>query len=122
MRRTGGKIGRIAKESAMCGRTDVHSRLLFSGAVLLLALNLLESPALAQSGGSSGVIHGTILDESGGALPGVTATLSSPALQVRQIVAVSDGEGNYRFGELPVGVYAIKFELTGFTTFIRNEL
>ena len=52
----------------------------------------------------------------------MSATLTSPAIQVRQIVAVSDGEGNYRFGELPVGVYTITFELAGFTTFIRNEL
>ena len=97
-------------------------RLLCIANALMVTLVGTASPALAQSGGSSGVIHGTIQDESGGALPGVTATLSSPALQVRQVVAVSDAQGGYRFGELPVGVYTIKFELTGFTTFIRSEL
>src|SRR5262249_6978436 len=80
------------------------------------------APARAQSGGSSGVIHGVVTDESGAALPGVTATLTSPALQVRQMTTVSDATGNYRFGELPVGVYSITFELGGFTSFIRNEL
>src|SRR6266566_290290 len=106
----------------MCRRKNVHSRLLCSAGVMMVILGVPASPALAQSGGASGVIHGTIQDESGAALPGVTATLSSPAIQVRQVVTVSDVEGNYRFGELPVGIYTIKFELAGFTTFIRNEL
>ena len=103
-------------------RVSVYGRLLCSAAVLIVNFGAFESTAFAQSGGSSGVIQGTIQDESGAALPGVTATLSSPALQLRQVVVVSDGQGNYRFGELPVGVYAIKFELAGFTTIIRNEL
>ncbi|HJZ78438.1 MAG TPA: carboxypeptidase regulatory-like domain-containing protein [Vicinamibacterales bacterium] len=89
---------------------------------LIVGLVVSGTPAWAQSGGSSGAIHGSITDESGAALPGVIATLSSPALQVRQMTAVSDVTGNYRFGELPVGVYNITFELSGFTTFIRNEL
>src|SRR5262245_8241547 len=106
----------------MCRWTRVHSRLLCGIAAVFLQLGVFESAASAQSGGSSGVIHGTVQDESGAALPGVTATLSSPALQVRQVVVASDVQGNYRFGELPVVVYSIKFELAGFATIIRNEL
>ena len=87
----------------------------------MLAL-FLASPAFAQGSAASGVISGTIKDESGGALPGVTATLTSPALQVRQVVAVSDSEGNYRFGELPVGTFRVMYELQGFTAFIRDDL
>ncbi len=71
---------------------------------------------------SSGTINGTIRDQSGGVLPGVTATLSSPALQVPQIVQVTDTEGNYRFVDLPAGTYTLKFELTGFSTLIREDL
>ena len=105
----------------MCGRRNTHDRLLCTAAAVI-ALAVAAPRALAQSGSASGVIHGTIQDESGAALPGVTATLSSPAIQVRQVVTTSDAEGNYRFGELPVGIYSITFELAGFTTFIRNEL
>jgi Carboxypeptidase regulatory-like domain len=90
--------------------------------LLTLGLVLAGTPAYAQSGGSSGVIHGVVTDESGAALPGVVATLTSPALQVRQMTAVSDPTGNYRFGELPVGVYKVTFDLSGFTTLIRDEL
>ncbi|MBW8865882.1 MAG: TonB-dependent receptor [Acidobacteria bacterium] len=90
--------------------------------VLLLGL-ILHAPApSAQGAAASGVISGTITDESGAALPGVTATLTSPALQVRQVIAVSDPQGNYRFGELPVGTYRITYDLQGFTTFVRDEL
>jgi len=106
----------------MSGRKHVRNRLIAIAALLMFGLIVSNSPASAQSGGSSGVIHGTITDESGAALPGVIATLTSPALQVRQMTATSDGTGNYRFGELPVGVYTVKFDLAGFTTYIRNEL
>lgn len=78
-------------------------------------------PALAQSV-SSGTIQGTIRDQSGGVLPGVTATLTSPALQVRDVVLITDAEGQYRFVDLPAGTYLLKFELTGFSSLIREDL
>src|ERR1043166_2732511 len=90
--------------------------------LLTLGLVLAGTPAYAQSGGSSGVIHGDVTDESGAALPGVTAPLPSPAPQGRQSTAVSAAAGNSRIGELPVGVYKITFALSGFTTLIRDEL
>src|SRR5919204_4818074 len=106
----------------MCGLTSAHGGLVWGIGVLAVSLSAISAPALAQSGSASGVISGTIQDESGGALPGVTATLTSPALQVPQIVVASGADGSYRFGELPVGIYAIKFELGGFRTVIRDEL
>ena len=81
----------------------------------------LAGSALGQSV-SSATINGTVRDQSGGVLPGVTATLTSPALQVPNIVQVTDTEGNYRFVDLPAGTYTLKFELTGFSTMIREEL
>jgi hypothetical protein len=77
--------------------------------------------AFAQSV-ASGTIHGVVKDQSGGVLPGVTATLSSPALQVKQLVQVTDAEGAYRFIDLPAGTYSLKFELPGFSTLIRQDL
>ena len=90
------------------------------GAVVCLLLAF-TGTALAQSV-SSGAIQGTVRDQSGGVLPGVTATLTSPALQVPQIVQVTDAEGQYRFVDLPAGSYLLKFELTGFSTMIREDL
>lgn len=84
-----------------------------------VALSLMAAPGWAQSAGST--IHGTVKDESGAAMPGVTVTLSSPSLQVGQILAVSESEGNYRFGELPTGLYRIAFELPGFRMYVLSE-
>src|SRR5215207_1351140 len=95
-----------------------HLRIL---AAAVCAVGLSLSLASAQSV-SSGTIHGTVRDQSGGVLPGVTATLSSPQLQVPQLVQVTDSEGQYRFVDLPAGTYLLKFELTGFSTLIREDL
>jgi hypothetical protein len=90
------------------------------GAALCFLLAVVTN-AVGQSV-SSGAIQGTIRDQSGGVLPGVTATLTSPALQVRELVQVTDAEGQYRFVDLPAGTYLLKFELVGFSTLIREDL
>src|SRR5690349_7684206 len=71
---------------------------------------------------SSGTIQGMITDESGGVLAGVSLTLTSPQLQVPQIVKLSDAAGFYKFVDLPAGTYRLKAELPGFSTAIRNGL
>ena len=73
----------------------------------------------AQSARST--IHGAVKDESGAAVPGVTVTLSSPALQIGQIAVVSEADGNYRVGELPAGLYRIAFELPGFKAYVLSD-
>ena len=90
--------------------------------VLLGVVIVVVIPArvVAQSAGST--IHGTVTDETGGTLPGVTVTLSSPALQVRQIVVATQADGTYRFGELPAGTYRLQYELPGFKTYILDDL
>jgi hypothetical protein len=43
---------------------------------------------------------GVVTDDSGGALPGVTVTATSPALQVPSVVSVTSAEGDYRLSPL----------------------
>ena len=62
-----------------------------------------------------GRINGTVTDNTGAVLPGVTVTASSPAL-IQPQVQVTGTDGSYRFLALPPGVYAIDFDLTGFQT------
>jgi carboxypeptidase family protein len=76
-------------------------------------------PVSAQT--QYGSIRGTVTDQSDAALPGVTVTLASAALLVEQ-TTVSDGVGQYRFEQLPVGNYKITFELAGFQTLIREGI
>ncbi len=92
--------------------------------VALLAIALVVAPAAplwAQSAMSS-TIHGTVTDETGGAMPGVTVTLTSPAIQLPQMVEVTGADGTYRFVELPSGIYRLAFELSGFKTAVRADL
>src|SRR5690349_4213955 len=74
----------------------------------------------AQS--ATSVVRGTVSDASGARLPGVSVTLASPALQVKQITVASESDGSYRFSDLPAGIYRVTFELAGFNTFVRDEL
>jgi len=67
-------------------------------------------------------IEGRAVDETGSALPGVTVTATSPALQVGQVVQVTGGDGTFRFAELPSGTYRLVFELAGFTSLVRDGL
>lgn len=87
----------------------------------LLLIGLAPTTAWAQSAQSSSLV-GRVTDESGGAMPGVTITAKSPALQVSQLTTVSGVDGDYRILELPPGVYAVTFELSGFQTSARTDI
>jgi hypothetical protein len=67
----------------------------------------------------SGTIAGTVVDEQGGVLPGVTVTLTGAD---RTATFVSDGTGKFRFLNLPPGTYRVEAELSGFTTLIRDHI
>ena len=83
---------------------------------LLLALS---SAALAQQV-QRGSIGGTINDTTGGTLPGVTVTVTSPALQVPSLVQVSNERGEYAVPDLPLGTFRVSYELPGFATMVRE--
>ena len=82
---------------------------MFCLCVTLLAA--MAAPTLAQD--FRGRINGTVTDNTGAVLPGVTVTATSPAL-IQPQVQVSGSDGSYRFIALPPGVYEIGFELAGF--------
>ena len=84
--------------------------------VVLLAM--LPGLAYAQDGAISGVVR----DETGGVLPGVTVEASSPALIERVRVGVTSDQGLYRILELPPGIYAVTFTLSGFSTHVREGI
>ena len=93
--------------------------LIFSGVVLMSMAGV--GAAFAQSV-SSGTIEGTVKDQSSAVLPGVTVTVTSPQLQVGQLVQVSDRAGNYKFVDLPAGTYRLEAELTGFSKSVHEDL
>jgi len=81
--------------------------------LLGLAMVLAWVPAIfAQSQATTGVIEGTVTDESGGVLPGATVAIRNTATNFEK-VAVSGGDGTFRALLLPLGPYRITVELTG---------
>ena len=86
----------------------MSKRFLIALCVVVLAL-----PALAQN--PTGTLTGRASDDKGEALPGVTVTVTSPALQGTR-AAVTSTNGDFIFRFLPPGEYTIKFELQGFST------
>jgi len=86
------------------------ARRAFVAAVIAVIAALATPSAFAQT---TGQINGTIVDQQGAAMPGVTVTATSPALQGERST-VTDGTGTFRFLSLPPGVYTIKAELAGF--------
>ena len=84
--------------------------------VLLLCAS---SSTLFAQGVQTGTIRGIVHDDQGLAVPGVTVTAVSPALQTPRNV-VTDAAGAYVFPNLPPGDYTVTFELAGFTTINRK--
>jgi hypothetical protein len=84
--------------------------------VSVLAAVLLLASSTALRAQTTGRMQGQILDAQGAVLPGVTVTITSPALQGTQ-TQVTDGEGFFRFPSVPPGTYVVKADLSNFRTF-----
>ncbi len=65
----------------------------------------------------SGVIAGSVKDQQGGVLPGVTVTLESNG-PIRTFVTETDGQ--YRFLNVPPGTYKVTAVLQGFRSMVRD--
>jgi hypothetical protein len=83
--------------------------------VFLALVCLTLSAAMASAQVPTGTISGRVTDSSGGVLPGVTVTASSPNLQGPR-EAVTSASGDYVLALLPPGTYEVTFELPGFQT------
>lgn len=83
-------------------------------AILTLAVG---APARAQV--TTATILGTVTDESGGVLPGVTVTATQTATG-QVFTVVTDGSGRYRVPQLSIGPYEVRAELAGFGSQVRR--
>src|SRR6267142_3602124 len=87
-----------------------------------IALVLMVSTAAFGQQSLRGTIGGSVRDDTKAALPGVTVAIESTALQVPQIRRVTEERGEYQFIDLPSGTYRVTFELSGFTTMVREGI
>jgi outer membrane receptor protein involved in Fe transport len=86
--------------------------------VLLLSL-VVSLPLFAQS--STGSISGTVKDDSGAALPGVTVTATNAATGVSRST-VTNASGYYQLALLPPATYSVEATLEGFQSVRRAAL
>jgi len=87
---------------------NLWGRIVAVAALLLLAVG---GTAFAQL--QTGNLYGTVTDDKGAALPGVTVTLAG---QGAPQVQVTNAQGQFRFLGLGPGSYDLKAELEGFST------
>jgi Carboxypeptidase regulatory-like domain len=71
--------------------------------------------AVAYAQSATGSIEGTIVDQSGAVMPGVTVTVRQTATGTTRSV-MTDDNGLFRVPLLPVGVYEITADLSGFSS------
>jgi len=96
-----------AKRSAICG--------------IVVAVVVLLWGTLAYSQNTAGTILGTVSDESGARLPGVTVTITHLDTDIFRSVT-TDEAGRYRAPALSLGNYEVKAELMGFRTALRSGI
>jgi hypothetical protein len=70
----------------------------------------MAAPLAAQTAGR---IQGTVADNTGAPVPGVSVSATSPSLQGVQSTT-TDAKGEFRFASVPPGTYAVKIDLSGF--------
>jgi iron complex outermembrane receptor protein len=67
----------------------------------------------------TGMVSGTVVDESGGVVPGATVTLTGAG--TRQ-TTISGSKGEYRFANLASGTYELTISLSGFSPVTRDGI
>jgi len=88
--------------------------------MILLCISL--TSFLGSQERQSGSLRGKVVDDNGQALPGVSITISGPAL-LGKVTALTNAEGLFRAPLLMPGEnYELRIELPGFETIIRQGL
>lgn len=86
---------------------------------ILMAILVLAIPALAQAQSATD-IHGRVADQRNANVAGAQVSLRSRS--GAQFVALTDGNGEYRFKGLPGGDYVIEVQARGFAVFTSKAL
>src|ERR1044072_7377962 len=93
-----------------------RSVIVFGLAAVLLTPALASAQTVAVAN-----LSGTVLDESGGALPGVEVTITQTDTGMTRFVITGE-KGGYNFTNLPVGPYKLSSKLIGFSTFEQTGI
>ncbi len=100
-------------------RTGVYLRIILSLTAFTFFLHVVPGNVSAQT--TNGMIQGTVHDESGAPIAGVSVSLKSIETGASRS-ASTDSDGAYEFLSLPAGVYQAEASLKGFKTQLRKEI
>jgi hypothetical protein len=90
----------------------------FKTVSVFLLLLLVHTTAWAQA---TAQLTGTVRDESGAVLPGVTVTVTQTDTGFTRTV-VTEGSGAYIIPNLPLGPYRLEVALSGFRTYVQTGI
>jgi len=97
----------------------VRPSILTAAGLALLTIGVLTPSADGQV--LYGSIVGNVTDETGGAVPGATVTITQADTGSSRD-AVTDASGTYRFATVQPGTYTLTVKLTGFRAFTRSDI
>src|SRR5678809_1405999 len=86
---------------------------------IAVALVLLASGSALLAQIQTGNVYGSVVDDKGQALPGVTVTLSGGGAPS---VTTTDAEGNFRFVGISPGIFKLEATLDGFSPVVYEEV
>jgi Carboxypeptidase regulatory-like domain/TonB-dependent Receptor Plug Domain len=96
-------------------------RRLLSVVLAAVCVCLASAPAFAQGGSSTSSIAGTVLDASGGTVPGATIEAKNVGTGAT-LTAVSGAQGGFTFPAVQTGKYSVTVTLSGFKTVVLNDV
>ncbi len=94
---------------------------LFTLAIFAMISMIFVTASMAQTN-TTGEVEGTVTDQNGAVVRGVSLTLSGPGL-IRDQTTTSDENGNYRFSSVPPGRYNLATAaISGFQPFKQSAV
>jgi hypothetical protein len=103
------------------GDGHMMRRISLRSALLFLAALVLASPGAFAQGGTTSTISGIVVDTGGGVIPGADVTIKHNATGVTNSTVTND-RGVFSVPGLNIGTYTVTVTLTGFKTFIANDV
>src|SRR6185436_753552 len=93
----------------------------FIGVACALAIAILGLPGVGRAQGLTGQISGTVMDSSGGVLPGVLVTIKNAGSGLtRETVTAADGA--FLFPDLLAGTFDLTVTMQGFKTYEQKGI
>ncbi len=87
----------------------------------VLLISCWSLPSIMAQGVDTALLRGTVLDSSGGVIPGASVTITNQGTGVSEN-KTTDTVGRYIFNALKPAVYSVRVEAPGFKTLIQNNI